>query len=96
MSGDDFSSPPLRKTPSDMLALKPYWGKLTVRNFRGDDGNVGIIRSPVRAIAIPGYEQLWALTPNGDRFLRFASDAFGGFTLMLGWPSRLNREGADQ
>ena len=35
-----------------MLALKPYWGKLTVRNFRGDDGNVGIIRSPVRAIAL--------------------------------------------
>jgi hypothetical protein len=52
MSGADFSSPPLRKTPSDMLALKPYWGKLTVRNFRGDDGDVGIIRSPVRAIAL--------------------------------------------
>jgi hypothetical protein len=34
-------------------ALKPYWGKLAVRNFRGDDGNVGIIRSPVRAIALP-------------------------------------------
>src|SRR5512132_4032896 len=58
MSGDDFSSPPLRKTPSDMLALKPYWGKLTVRNFRGDDGNVGIIRSPVRAIALLDNPQL--------------------------------------
>jgi hypothetical protein len=44
----------------------------------------------------PGYEQLWALTPNGDRFLRFASDAFGGFTLMLGWPSRLEPEGAEK
>src|SRR5215510_9316333 len=33
--------------------LKPYWEKPTVRNFRGDDGNVGIIRSPVRAIALP-------------------------------------------
>jgi hypothetical protein len=33
--------------------LKPYWGKPAVRNFRGDDGNVGIIRSPVRAIALP-------------------------------------------
>src|SRR3990172_4678724 len=31
---------------SDRLALKPYWGKPTVRNFRGDDGDVGIIRSP--------------------------------------------------
>jgi hypothetical protein len=27
MSGDDFSSPPLRKTASDMLALKPYLGE---------------------------------------------------------------------
>jgi hypothetical protein len=34
--------------------LKPYWGKPAVRNFRGDDGNVGIIRSPVRAIVLPG------------------------------------------
>jgi hypothetical protein len=33
--------------------LKPYWGKPTVRNFREGDGNVGIIRSPVRAIALP-------------------------------------------
>ena len=38
---------------SDRLALKPYWGKPDVRNFRGGDGNVGIIRSPVRAIALP-------------------------------------------
>ena len=34
-------------------ALEPYWGKPTVRNLRGDDGNVGIIRSPLRAIALP-------------------------------------------
>src|ERR1700686_867018 len=38
--------------PSDIPALKPYWGKPAVRNFRGGDGNVGIIRSPVRAIAL--------------------------------------------
>jgi hypothetical protein len=41
-----------RKALSDMLALKPYWGKPAVRNFRGGNGNVGIIRSPVRAIAL--------------------------------------------
>ena len=41
------------KAPSDKPALKPYWGKPAVRNFRGGDGNVGIIRSPVRAIALP-------------------------------------------
>jgi hypothetical protein len=31
------------------------------------------------------------MSANGERFLRFASDAFGGFTLVLGWPSRLER-----
>src|SRR6266567_3600869 len=41
------------KALSDIPALKPYRGKLAVRNFRGGDGNVGIIRSPVRAIALP-------------------------------------------
>jgi hypothetical protein len=35
--------------------LKPYWGKPAVRNFREGDGNVGIIRSPLRAIALPDY-----------------------------------------
>ena len=43
------------KAPSDRPALKPYWGKPAVRNFRGGDGNVGIIRSPVRAIALPDF-----------------------------------------
>jgi hypothetical protein len=33
--------------------LKPYWGKPAVRNFREGNGNVGIIRSPLRAIALP-------------------------------------------
>ena len=46
----------LRKVPSDMPALEPYWGKPTVRNFRGGDGNVGIIRSPLRAITLPDRE----------------------------------------
>jgi hypothetical protein len=41
------------QAPADKPALKPYRGKPAVRNFRGDDGNVGIIRSPVRAIALP-------------------------------------------
>jgi hypothetical protein len=41
------------KAPFDTPALEPYWGKPAVRNHRGDDGNVGIIRSPVRAIVPP-------------------------------------------
>jgi len=44
---------PQGKAPSDKPALEPYWGKPTVRNLRGGDGNVGIIRSPVRAIVLP-------------------------------------------
>ena len=36
--------------------MEPYWGKPAVRNLRGDDGNVGIIRSPVRAIVLPDQE----------------------------------------
>ena len=41
------------KALSEMLALKPYWGKPAVRHFRGGDGNVGIIRSPLRATVLP-------------------------------------------
>jgi hypothetical protein len=56
-----------------------------------------VLSSPRVAVrAIPGYEQLWGMSPDGDRFLRFASDAFGGFTFMLGWPSRPERQRAEQ
>ena len=41
------------KALSDKPALKPYWGKPAVRNFREGYGNVGIIRSPLRAMALP-------------------------------------------
>ena len=36
-----------------MPAFQPYRGKPAVRNDRGDRGNVGIIRSPVRASILP-------------------------------------------
>ena len=45
------------KALSEIPALKPYRGKLAVRNFRGDDGNVGIIRSPISAIVLPDNGQ---------------------------------------
>jgi hypothetical protein len=41
------------KALSDQPALKPYWGKPAVGNFREGNGNVGIMRSPLRAIALP-------------------------------------------
>jgi hypothetical protein len=66
------------KAPADTPALKPYWGKPAVRNFRGDDGNVGIMRSPVRAIVLPdrainrtfsaaGKAALWARVRRGRK-----------------------------
>jgi len=38
-----------RQVSSEMHIFQPYWGKPAVRNDRGDGGDVGIIRSPVRA-----------------------------------------------
>ena len=53
MPGAGLTADAFGKARPDRLAFKPYRGKLAVRNFRGGDGNVGIIRSPVRAIALP-------------------------------------------
>ena len=71
------------KAASDIPALKPYRGKLAVRNFRGGDGNVGIIRSPVRAIALPdnrhvvgderALEERRTATPSWPRVLQGTS-----------------------
>ena len=38
-------------------AASPQGAIVLPDNFRGGDGNVGIIRSPVRAIALPDYFQ---------------------------------------
>jgi hypothetical protein len=54
--------------------LKPYWGKPAVRNFRGDDGNVGIMRSPVRAIVLPDRVSMSLRLTQGD-------ENHGGFRL---------------
>src|ERR1700675_1416591 len=39
--------------PLGQPGCQPYWGKLAVRNDRGDRGTVGIIRSPIRASILP-------------------------------------------
>jgi hypothetical protein len=39
MTGADLTRPMLRKVSSERLALKPYWGKPAVRNFREVGGN---------------------------------------------------------
>ena len=56
------------KAASEIPALKPYRGKPAIRNFRGGNGNVGIIRSPVRAIALPDSRQT---VPEATSALRF-------------------------
>src|ERR1700693_1914603 len=53
MPGAGLSRQSPRKAPLGQSAFQPYWGKLAVRNDRGDRGNVGIIRSPIRASILP-------------------------------------------
>ena len=53
MPGVGLTASPPGQARADRLALEPYWGKPTVRNLRGGGGNVGIMRSPVRATALP-------------------------------------------
>ena len=68
-----------RKVPSDTHTFQPYWGKPAVRNDRGDRGNVGIIRSPVRATILLAWRGLWAtiiptLTRRQDRLFSANSE----------------------
>ncbi len=53
MLGASLTGASSGKAPSDKPAPQPYWGKPAVRNVRGGRGNVGIIRSPVRASSLP-------------------------------------------
>src|SRR5271166_2557619 len=61
MPGAGLSRRSPRKAPLGKPAFQPYWGKLTVRNDRGDRGNVGIIRSPIRASILPDHTEWVAL-----------------------------------
>jgi hypothetical protein len=53
MPGAGLTGAFARKAQPDRPALQPYWGKPAVRNERGGGGDVGIIRSPVRATILP-------------------------------------------
>ena len=65
MPGAGLSRRSPRKAPLGQSAFQPYWGKLAVRNDRGDRGNVGIIRSPIRASILPDHLRHGApLTPS--------------------------------
>ena len=53
MPGAGLTGRDCGKALSETPALEPYWGKPAVRNLREENGNVGIIRSLVRAIVLP-------------------------------------------
>src|SRR6202035_2950635 len=53
MPGAGLSCRRSRKAPLGKPTFQPYWGKPAVRNDRGDRGNVGIIRRPIRASILP-------------------------------------------
>ena len=71
MPGAGLSRRSPRKAPLGKPAFQPYWGKLAVRNDRGDRGNVGIIRSPIRASILPD--------PTGHRVCNAAAEAEARF-----------------
>ena len=54
-----------------MPAFQPYRGKPAVRNVRGDRGNVGIIRSPVRASILPDLNGHRRFPKNETKNLNF-------------------------
>jgi hypothetical protein len=79
-----MANPATGKAPSDTPAFKPYRGKPAVRNFRGGDGNVGIIRSPVRAIVSPDHTDNSLLIKYYDRPEKFLDKMAFSFTGDLG------------
>jgi hypothetical protein len=54
-------------------AFQPDWRKSAVRNDRGDDGNGGIIRSPIRAIVLPDRAPGAELNPTPRRCAKRSS-----------------------
>src|SRR5580704_1757712 len=76
-----------------MPAFQPYWGKLAVRNDRGDRGNVGIIRSPVRASILPGdilaSELRWSAVVAGAVGIIFAAILYAAMALHANPPSNI-------
>ena len=74
------------KVLSYMPAFQPYRGKPAVRNDREDRGNVGIIRSPVRASILPDCGgRLATAVPTANVANRPAMSAFD--------PKRTSRSG---
>ena len=57
MPGAGLNETLFKKAASDVLALKPCWGKSAVLNFRGGDGDVDIIQRTVCAIVLLDHKE---------------------------------------
>src|SRR4249919_507960 len=71
-AGSRLKLPIIREGTARKPAFQPYWGKPAVRNEWGDRGNVGIIRSPVRASILPDRQRSNRVAPP-SRNLRWAN-----------------------
>src|SRR5450432_2567982 len=76
------------KASFDIPALKPYRGKPAVRNFRGGNGNVGIIRSPIRAITLPDNRHV-GVSSEGWAYSVGGTAASGVWEPALVWHDRV-------
>src|ERR1700730_16337615 len=78
MPGAGLSRRSPRKAPLGKPAFQPYWGKLAVRNDRGDRGNVGIIRRQMCAPILPDHLRprlcVAAFEPREGPVLRFPNE----------------------
>ena len=81
MPGAGLSWEASRKAPPDMLALKPYWGKPNVRNFRGGDGNVGIIDARLAPLPYPTARHKFLAVDRGE----LTTSIIGDFVVLLWW-----------
>src|SRR5580704_18378457 len=75
-----------------MPTFQPYWGKPAVRNDRGDRGDVGIIRSPVRASILPDSLDIGVCFPQLPELATFAK-AVPDLTIILNHLGGLTRIG---
>src|SRR5262252_1012779 len=79
------------KVSPERPAFQPYRGKPAVRNDRGDRGDVGIIRSPVRASIPPdcgGRLATTVPTANGDSGVTTRRQPSGGIPVVALTQSR--------
>ena len=87
MPGAGLTSGASAKALSDRPAFQPDWGKPAVRNDREDDGNIGIIRSPISAIVLPDHHSKPG--PRHRPTRRRSPMSHGGLKRARSWKRRI-------